>query len=218
MPTRHGVSVQTHSFFARAPVVPVIVVEDVALAVPLARALVEGGLPLLEVTLRTPAALAAIKAMREAVPEAVIGAGSILSSADLESALGAGAQFIVTPGASPALLAALARAPVPCLPGIATASEAIAARDHGFRVVKFFPAEAMGGIKTLSAWQGPLGDIFFCPTGGIDLQRAPSYLALKNVLCVGGSWMVPAPALQARDFAHITSLARDAAGLAKPAG
>ena len=210
-------SVQTHSFFARAPVVPVLVVDDAAHAVPLARTLVDNGLPLLEVTLRTPGALTAITAMRKAVPEAIIGAGSVLSSAHLESALGAGAQFIVTPGASPALLSALARAPVPCLPGIATASEAIAARDHGFRVVKFFPAEAMGGIKTLSAWQGPLGDISFCPTGGIDLSRASAYLALKNVLCVGGSWMVPAPALAAGDFARIGSLASDAAALARPA-
>ena len=210
-------SVQTPSFFARAPVVPVLVVDDAAHAVPLARTLVDNGLPLLEVTLRTPSALTAITAMRKAVPEAIIGAGSVLSSAHLESALGAGAQFIVTPGASPALLSALARAPVPCLPGIATASEAITARDHGFRVVKFFPAEAMGGIKTLSAWQGPLGDISFCPTGGIDLSRASAYLALKNVLCVGGSWMVPAPALAAGDFARIGSLASDAAALARPA-
>lgn len=204
---------KTRDIFSSGAVVPVVAIEDAGLASELAMALSGSGLPVIEVTLRTEAALTALTAMRQAVPQAVIGAGSVRTGQQIEAALAAGAQFIVSPGATPQLLAALARVPVPCLPGVATASEAMAAREFGFSALKFFPAEAMGGIKTLQAWQGPLGDLVFCPTGGIDAAKAPSYLALPNVLCVGGSWMIPAQALATGDFARIAALSREAAQL-----
>ena len=206
------------SMFRAVPVVPVVVIEDAHKAGALAAALGGAGLAVIEVTLRTPAALAAISAMRQAAPAAVIGAGSVLSPEQLEMALAAGAQFVVSPGSTPRLLQAFSRCPVPCLPGIATASEAMAARESGFRAVKFFPAEAMGGVKTLAGWQGPLADMVFCPTGGIDAAKAPSYLALRNVLCVGGSWMVPQEAVASGDFARIERLAGEAASLGKARG
>lgn len=201
------------ALFRSVPVVPVVVVEDLRRAAFLAQTLVSSGLTVIEVTLRTPFALEAIKLMREAVPKAQIGAGSVLSADQLDAALNAGAQFVVSPGATARLLAALARSPVPCLPGVATASEALSAREAGFRAMKFFPAEAMGGVTTLKAWQGPLADLAFCPTGGIDAAKAPSYLALANVMCVGGSWMVPGPALAKGDFDEIGRLAEAAVGL-----
>ena len=203
------------AYFSRSTVVPVVVIEQAGAAVELARTLVAAGLPLIEITLRTPAALEAIALIRKNVPQAEVGAGSVLSAKQLDEALAAGARFIVSPGATNRLLTAFARAPVPCLPGVATASEALAAREAGFTVVKFFPAEAMGGVATLKAWQGPLAGLRFCPTGGIDMARAPHYLALPNVICVGGSWMVPHDAIARGDFAAISTLARAAAGLSR---
>jgi 2-dehydro-3-deoxyphosphogluconate aldolase / (4S)-4-hydroxy-2-oxoglutarate aldolase len=198
---------------ARAPVIPVLTIERAADAVPLARALVAGGLPVLEVTLRTHAALAAIALIAEQVREAVVGVGTVTEPDDIAPALRAGAQFLVTPGTPPALAAALARAPVPALPGCATVSEAMALAAHGFAVLKFFPAEASGGIAWLKAVTAPLPDLRFCPTGGIDGRNAAAYLALPNVVAVGGSWVAPKDAIAAGDFSRIAALARAAAGL-----
>lgn len=203
----------TRRLFSSVPVVPVVVVEDVATAGPLARALVDAGLPLIEVTLRTPAALDAIRAMVAEAPEAMVGVGSVLDPAQLDAALAAGARFAVSPGATPRLLEAFDAASVPCLPGVATPGEAMAARELGFRTLKFFPAEAAGGVATLKAWSGPLADLAFCPTGGIDVQRAATYLGLPNVVCVGGSWITPPDLLRTGDFARIGQLARGALAL-----
>ena len=196
-----------------APVIPVLTVRDAADGVAQARALVAGGLPAIEVTLRTPGALAAIAAIRRDVPGAVVGAGTVVDLASFKAALDAGAAFIVSPGTPPRLAAALAASPVPVLPGCATASEAMALIEHGFRALKFFPAEAAGGVAYLSSLGGPLADLRFCPTGGITLEKARSYLALGNVVCVGGSWMLPRAALAAGDYATVETLAREAAAL-----
>ncbi|MCC6306389.1 MAG: bifunctional 4-hydroxy-2-oxoglutarate aldolase/2-dehydro-3-deoxy-phosphogluconate aldolase [Rhodobacteraceae bacterium] len=194
----------------RAPVIPVLTVEDPGLAAPLARALVAGGLPVLEVTLRTPAALPAIAAMA-AVEGAVVGAGTLLAPADVAQAVAAGARFGVSPGATGALLEAVRAAGLPFLPGAATASEVMALLAQGYRTQKFFPAEVAGGIAALGALGPPLPQVAFCPTGGITAALAPAYLGLANVLCVGGSWVAPAAALRARDWGRITALAREAA-------
>jgi 2-dehydro-3-deoxyphosphogluconate aldolase/(4S)-4-hydroxy-2-oxoglutarate aldolase len=196
-----------------APVIPVLTVTDVEDGVAQAAALVAGGLLAIEVTLRTPAALDAIAAIVKRVPGAHVGAGTIVEPAQIEQAVAAGATFLVSPGASPRLAEAAAAAPVPFLPGVATASEAIALREKGFRALKLFPAEAAGGVRLLSSFAAPLPDLVFCPTGGIDLAKAPSYLALPNVICVGGSWMLPKAALEARDYARVETLSREAAGL-----
>jgi 2-dehydro-3-deoxyphosphogluconate aldolase/(4S)-4-hydroxy-2-oxoglutarate aldolase len=196
-----------------APVIPVLTVRDVEDGVAQARALVAGGLPAIEVTLRTPAALDAIAAIAKQVPGAHVGAGTIVEARQIGEAVAAGATFLVSPGASPRLAEAAASAPIPFLPGVATPSEAIALRDLGFRALKLFPAEAVGGAKLLASLSAPLPDLVFCPTGGIDLARAPSYLALPNVICVGGSWMLPKAALEAGDYGKIEELARAAAGL-----
>jgi 2-dehydro-3-deoxyphosphogluconate aldolase/(4S)-4-hydroxy-2-oxoglutarate aldolase len=198
---------------ARAPVIPVLTIERLADAVPLARALVAGGLPVLEVTLRTHAAPEAIAAIAAEVADAVVGAGTITKSDDIAAALKAGAKYLVSPGTPPALADALAEAPVPALPGCATASEAMALTAHGFTVLKFFPAEASGGIAWLKAVAAPLPDLRFCPTGGIDARNAAAYLALPNVDAVGGSWVVPKDAIAAGDYTRITTLAREAAEL-----
>jgi 2-dehydro-3-deoxyphosphogluconate aldolase/(4S)-4-hydroxy-2-oxoglutarate aldolase len=196
-----------------APVIPVLTVRDVEDGVAQARALVAGGLPAIEVTLRTPAALDAIAAIAKQVPGAYVGAGTIVEARQIGEAVAAGAMFLVSPGASPRLAEAAASAPIPFLPGVATPSEAIALRDLGFRALKLFPAEAVGGAKLLAAFAAPLPDLVFCPTGGIDLAKAPSYLALPNVICVGGSWMLPKAELDARDYARVEMLSREAAGL-----
>jgi 2-dehydro-3-deoxyphosphogluconate aldolase/(4S)-4-hydroxy-2-oxoglutarate aldolase len=198
----------------RAPVIPVLTVADVADAVPLARALVAGGLPVLEVTLRTAAALDAIAVIAREVPEAIVGVGTVAEPADVTRAIDAGAKFLVTPGTPPALAEALARAAVPAIPGCATVSEAMALMGHGFRVLKFFPAEACGGVKWLQAVAAPLPEARFCPTGGIDMKNAGTYLAQPNVVAVGGSWVAPKDALASGDFDRVTALAHDAAGLA----
>jgi 2-dehydro-3-deoxyphosphogluconate aldolase/(4S)-4-hydroxy-2-oxoglutarate aldolase len=197
-----------------APVMPVVVLENADDAVPLARALVAGGLPAIEVTLRTPAALAAIRAIAEEVPEAVVGAGTVVTPKNATDAVAAGARFLVSPGATPALLDAMEACGAPFLPGVSTASEAMALLEREVNEMKFFPAEASGGAAALKALAGPLPQARFCPTGGITLATAATYLALANVGCVGGSWMVPGEALAAGDWQRITSLAADAAALA----
>ncbi|MBV8680874.1 MAG: bifunctional 4-hydroxy-2-oxoglutarate aldolase/2-dehydro-3-deoxy-phosphogluconate aldolase [Aquitalea sp.] len=199
----------------QGPVVPVIVVNDAAVAVDLAHALVNGGIRVLEVTLRTKAALAAMRRMRDEVPGAIVGAGTLRNRAQLEAALDAGAQFGVSPGLTPELAAAARNAKLTLLPGVATASEAMRAQDEGFDILKLFPAEAVGGIKLLKSLAGPLPDLRFCPTGGIDLAKAKDYLALQNVLAVGGSWLTPEDAIANRDWARITELAKQASTLAQ---
>lgn len=198
----------------QGPVMPVIVVNDAAVAVDLARALVAGGIRTLEITLRTKAALAAMRRIRDEVPDAIVGAGTVRTRAHLEAALDAGAQFGISPGLTPELAAAARASGVPFIPGVATPSEAMHAQDEGFNILKLFPAEAVGGIKLLKALAGPLPELRFCPTGGIDIHSAPNYLALPNVLCVGGSWLTPDDAIAAQDWARITALAREASALA----
>ena len=196
-----------------APVIPVLTVRDAEDGVAQARALVAGGLFAIEVTLRTAGGLAAIKAIRDSVPNAVVGAGTVLTPEQIAQACDAGARFLVSPGASPRLAQAAASAPVPFLPGVATATEAMALMELGFMALKLFPAEAAGGVKLLASLAGPLPDLRFCPTGGIDLAKAPAYLALPNVLCVGGSWMLPKAAIAAGDYAAVEKLSREAAAL-----
>jgi 2-dehydro-3-deoxyphosphogluconate aldolase/(4S)-4-hydroxy-2-oxoglutarate aldolase len=195
---------------ARAPVVPVIVVDSVEQAVPLARALVAGGLTVLEVTLRTQVALQAVAAIRAEVPGAVCGVGTVLRAEQLEAAAKVGAAFAVSPGATPRLLDAAAGSPVPLLPGAATASESMALLERGVTYQKFFPAEPSGGSAYLSSLISPLPQVKFCPTGGITAATAPAYLKLANVACVGGSWMLPKAALAAGDWTSIGKLAREA--------
>jgi 2-dehydro-3-deoxyphosphogluconate aldolase/(4S)-4-hydroxy-2-oxoglutarate aldolase len=201
------------SLLAKMPVIPVLTIDTLEQAVPLAQALCDGGLPAIEITLRTPVALAAIHAIASKVPEAIVGAGTIRSEADINAAVASGAKFLVTPGTTAAVAAALARARIPSLPGCATVSEALALAALGFRVLKFFPAEASGGVAWLKSVSGPLPDLTFCPTGGIDATNAATYLAQPNVFAIGGSWVAPRDALAAGDFARIGALARNAAGL-----
>lgn len=195
-----------------APVVPVLVVDDAGKANDLARALVTGGLPALEVTLRTPAALDAIREMAK-VPGGVVGAGTLLTPADVQAAVDAGAKFGVSPGATERLLDAAEEAGLPMLPGAATATEAMCLLERGYTVQKFFPAEASGGAPALKSLASPLPQISFCPTGGVSLDNAPRYLALPNTLCVGGSWVAPADAVKQGDWSRIEELAREAAAL-----
>ncbi|RZB16478.1 bifunctional 4-hydroxy-2-oxoglutarate aldolase/2-dehydro-3-deoxy-phosphogluconate aldolase [Streptomyces sp. F001] len=203
----------TVSVLDLAPVVPVVVVRDAADAVPLARALVAGGLPAIEVTLRTPAAPDAIRAIAGAVPDAVVGAGTVITPAQVTESVAAGARFLVSPGWTDVLLEAMTASGVPFLPGVSTTSEVVALLERGVREMKFFPAQAAGGTAYLKSLAGPLPQARFCPTGGIGLASAPEYLALPNVGCVGGSWMVPEDAVAARDWGRIEELAREAAGL-----
>ncbi|WP_406860621.1 bifunctional 4-hydroxy-2-oxoglutarate aldolase/2-dehydro-3-deoxy-phosphogluconate aldolase [Streptomyces sp. HUAS MG47] len=196
-----------------APVLPVVVIEDVADAAPLARALVAGGLPAIEVTLRTPAALDAIRAIADEVPEAVVGAGTVVTAANVSNADAAGARFLVSPGWTEGLLDAMRTSGLPFLPGVSTTSEVVALLEHGVPEMKFFPAEAAGGVPYLRSLHGPLPQARFCPTGGVGRASAPSYLALPNVGCVGGTWMLPPDALAAKDWPRVESLAREAAAL-----
>ncbi|MFJ4357024.1 bifunctional 4-hydroxy-2-oxoglutarate aldolase/2-dehydro-3-deoxy-phosphogluconate aldolase [Streptomyces massasporeus] len=196
-----------------APVVPVVVIEDAGDAVPLARALVAGGLPAIEVTLRTPAALEAIREIAREVPGAVVGAGTVIRPAQVAQAVAAGSRFLVSPGWTDVLLDAMRASGVPFLPGVSTASEVVALLERGVREMKFFPAQAAGGTAYLKSLSGPLPQARFCPTGGIGPSSAPGYLALPNVGCVGGSWMLPQDALAARDWGRVEELARAAAGL-----
>ncbi|MCW8121470.1 MULTISPECIES: bifunctional 4-hydroxy-2-oxoglutarate aldolase/2-dehydro-3-deoxy-phosphogluconate aldolase [Streptomyces violaceoruber group] len=196
-----------------APVVPVVVVDDLADAVPLARALVAGGLPAIEVTLRTPVALDAIRAIAGEVPDAVVGAGTVVTAEQVGEVVAAGAQFLVSPGWTDTLVEAMRGSGVPFLPGVSTASEVVALLERGVREMKFFPAEAAGGTAYLKALAAPLPQARFCPTGGITPASAPEYLALPNVGCVGGSWMLPKGAIAGRDWARVEALAREAAAL-----
>ncbi len=196
-----------------APVIPVIVLHDVRHAVPMARALVAGGIRMLEVTLRTPQALECMRAIAAEVPDAVVGAGTVRTSADAAAAARAGARFAVSPGFTPAVGRACRDAGLPLLPGVATGSEIMTAQEEGFSELKFFPAVQAGGTAMLKAWQGPFGDVAFCPTGGIQPGNAAEFLALKNVACVGGSWLVPADALEQGDWSRITRLAHEASAL-----
>lgn len=191
-----------------APVIPVIVLNDIAYAVPMARALLAGGVRMLEVTLRTPQALACIEAIAREVPEAVVGAGTVRSRADAQAAARAGAQFAVSPGYTSAVGQACREAGLALLPGVATGSEIMMAQEDGFTELKFFPAMQAGGPALLKAWSGPFFDVRFCPTGGVTLQNAPDLLALPNVVCVGGSWLVPTDAMAKGDWALITELAK----------
>ncbi|MCG2582920.1 bifunctional 4-hydroxy-2-oxoglutarate aldolase/2-dehydro-3-deoxy-phosphogluconate aldolase [Massilia sp. TS11] len=195
-----------------ARVMPVIAIDDPATAVPLAEALVAGGIRVLEVTLRTQHGLAAIRAM-SAVPGAIIGVGTLTRPEEFAAARDAGAVFGVSPGLTPSLVAAAKSSGLPLLPGVMTPSEVMAAREAGFQQLKLFPAMQAGGVGMLNAIGGPLPDVSFCPTGGISLETAPAFLALKNVACVGGSWLTPRDAIQAGDWARITELAKAAAAL-----
>jgi 2-dehydro-3-deoxyphosphogluconate aldolase/(4S)-4-hydroxy-2-oxoglutarate aldolase len=199
--------------FAGVRVIPVLTIDDARHAVALARALVSGGLPVLEVTLRTGAALDAVRAIAREVPRAVLGVGTVSAVADIRPAIDAGARYLVSPGTPLALAEALERASVPAVPGCATVSEAMALAARGFRLLKFFPAEACGGVAWLEAVAAPLPELRFCPTGGIHGGNAAAYLACRNVVAVGGSWVVPRDAIAAGDFTRIERLAREAAGL-----
>ena len=201
------------TLLSAAPVVPVIIHDDVATARPLAEALVAGGLTNLEVTLRTPNALKVIAEMAK-VPGAVVGSGTVRKKDDMKASLDAGCRFMVSPGAPVALLEAAGDISIPLLPGIASPTEAMAASLMGYTYLKFFPAEAMGGAPVLKSFASPLADLSFCPTGGIDLEKARGYLDLPNVICVGGSWVVPAKRIAAGDFDAIEALAAEAAALA----
>lgn len=195
---------------SQTPVIPVLTIERVADAVPLARALVAGGLPVIEVTLRTKAAIEAVKAIAAQVPDCVVGVGTVTRTADIAMAIAAGAKYLVSPGTPPDLAAALADASVPVLPGCATVSEAMALAARGFKVLKFFPAEASGGVAWLKSVAAPLPELKFCPTGGIDAKNIAAYLGCPNVLAAGGSWVAPKGAIASGDFARITQLAREA--------
>ncbi|MFL0693150.1 MAG: 2-dehydro-3-deoxy-phosphogluconate aldolase [Agrobacterium tumefaciens] len=195
------------------PVVPVLIVEDAKTAVPLARALVAGGLKAIEITLRTDAALEAVRLVAQEVEGAVVGAGTILNAAHYAAAVDAGSQFIVSPGTTQELLDVARKSDIPLLPGAATASEVMALREEGYKVLKFFPAEQAGGAAYLKALSSPLAGTLFCPTGGISLMNAMDYLSLPNVVCVGGSWVAPKELVSAGDWAGITKLASEASAL-----
>jgi 2-dehydro-3-deoxyphosphogluconate aldolase/(4S)-4-hydroxy-2-oxoglutarate aldolase len=196
-----------------APVIPVIVLNDVAHAVPMARALLAGGIRMLEITLRTPQALACMEAIANEVEGAVVGAGTVRSAADAAAAVKAGARFAVSPGYTPAVGQACKDLGLPLLPGVATGSEIMMAQEGGYTELKFFPAMQAGGPAMLKAWSGPFFDVKFCPTGGVTQQNANDLLSLPNVACVGGSWLVPADALAQGDWARIEKLAREASQL-----
>jgi 2-dehydro-3-deoxyphosphogluconate aldolase/(4S)-4-hydroxy-2-oxoglutarate aldolase len=196
-----------------AAVIPVIVLQDPAHAVPLARALVAGGIRMLEITLRTPVALACIEAIAKEVPEAVVGAGTVRSAADAQAAAMAGARFAVSPGYTHAVGKACHELGIALLPGVATGSEIMLAQEDGYTALKFFPAVPAGGAPMLKAWHGPFNDVKFCPTGGITAGNAREFLALPNVACVGGSWLTPADALASQDWTRVTRLAGEAAAL-----
>lgn len=196
-----------------APVIPVIVLQDREHAVPLARALVAGGIRMLEITLRTPVALACIEAIARDVPEAVVGAGTVRSAADAQAAVLAGARFVVSPGYTRGVGKACHDLGIALLPGVATGSEIMMAQEDGYTDLKFFPAMQAGGAGMLKAWHGPFNDVKFCPTGGITAANAHEFLALPNVACVGGSWLTPADALNAGDWSRVTRLAKEAAAL-----
>lgn len=198
------------------PVIPVIVLQDVRHAVPLAQALLAGGVRVLEVTMRTPQALDAVRAIRTQVPEAIVGVGTVTRVTDLEAAIAAGAQFGVSPGTSPGLLGAIVQSGLPFLPGTMTPSDVLSVREAGFRAMKLFPAQQAGGIGMLKALGSVFNDVTFCPTGGIDAASAPDFLKLPNVGCVGGSWLAPPSLVAAGKWDEIEALARAATALHPP--
>lgn len=201
------------AILARAPVVPVVTIEAARDAVPMARALAAGGIGAIEVTLRTPAGIDAIRAIADGVPDVVVGAGTVLDARQLEAATAAGARFLVSPGVAPALLEAAERSALPWLPGVATAGEALALMERGYRQFKFFPAVACGGVAWLAAVRAPVAQARFCPTGGVTQANAPEFLALPNVVCVGGSWVAPRALIAAQAWGDIERLAHAAAAL-----
>ncbi|MBD3584349.1 bifunctional 4-hydroxy-2-oxoglutarate aldolase/2-dehydro-3-deoxy-phosphogluconate aldolase [Salinimonas sp. HHU 13199] len=196
--------------FASGPVVPVLVIKDADKAVPLARALMAGGIKVLEVTLRTPAALDVIKRIAQEVPDALIGAGTVTNAQQLKEVIDAGAKFAISPGMTADLLKAGQACSIPLIPGISSTSDLMKGKDAGYTHMKFFPAEASGGVKAIKSISGPFPDVTFCPTGGISLDNYKDYLALKNVACVGGSWVAPDDAIEAGDWDRITELAKAA--------
>jgi 2-dehydro-3-deoxyphosphogluconate aldolase/(4S)-4-hydroxy-2-oxoglutarate aldolase len=207
--------VNAHELMDLCPVVPVVVIPEPEQAVPLARALVAGGVSVIEVTLRTPSALESIRRIAAEVPEAHVGAGTVVTAAQAAEAAAAGASFLISPGSTPALREAMAATGLPYLPGVATASEAMTLLEHGITAMKFFPAESAGGVAHLKSLYGPLPQLRFCPTGGITPQTAASYLALPNVACVGGSWLTPVSLVTAGDWATVTGLAKETAALGR---
>ena len=208
-------TVSIQEVMTTSPVMPVMVINQLELAVPLARALVDGGLKVLEITLRTPVALEAIRRIKAEVPDAIVGAGTIINTQTLKQALDAGAEFIVSPGVTESLLDAALTSGVPILPGVVTPSEVMRLLEKGITAMKFFPAEAAGGIPMLKSIGAPLPQVSFCPTGGVNPKNAPDYLALSNVACVGGSWMAPADLVDAGNWAEITRRAAEATSLKK---
>jgi 2-dehydro-3-deoxyphosphogluconate aldolase/(4S)-4-hydroxy-2-oxoglutarate aldolase len=198
------------------PVLPVVVIDDADCAVPLAETLLSAGLAAIEITLRTPAALPAIRAISSKVPNMLLSAGTVLTADDLRATRDAGATFAISPGATPALLAAARDQAMPLIPGVATASDVMQAMEYGYGFCKYFPAAIAGGVEGLKALGGPFTQMKFCPTGGVSLTNAPEYLKLKNVVCVGGSWLTPASTLKARDWPQIAKLAQEAARLRTP--
>jgi 2-dehydro-3-deoxyphosphogluconate aldolase / (4S)-4-hydroxy-2-oxoglutarate aldolase len=196
-----------------SPVMPVVVIENAEHAEPLARVLLAGGIRTIEVTLRTPAALDAIKAIAKNAPEMIVGAGTVLNEDDLNAAIDAGARYALSPGGTPKLMKTARNAPIPFIPGVATSSEIMRGLDLGYTHFKFFPAEQLGGVAAVKAQHGPLPQVKFCPTGSITPEKAPAYLALPNVLCVGGSWIAPADKIKAQDWASIEAAAKQAAAL-----
>ncbi|MDF0535900.1 bifunctional 4-hydroxy-2-oxoglutarate aldolase/2-dehydro-3-deoxy-phosphogluconate aldolase [Shewanella yunxiaonensis] len=208
--TQNNWTLQPSAIFALSPIIPVMVINKIEHAVPLAKALVAGGIRVLEVTLRTPCALDAISKIVAEVPEAVVGAGTILNETMLQQAEAAGAQFAITPGATEALLKAGKAGSIPLIPGVASISEIMEGLSQDYHYFKFFPAEASGGVKALKAFAGPLNDVHFCPTGGITPESYRQYLALPNVDCIGGSWIAPVEAMESGDWAHITALCQEA--------
>jgi 2-dehydro-3-deoxyphosphogluconate aldolase / (4S)-4-hydroxy-2-oxoglutarate aldolase len=207
---------QVDAIFARVPVIPVITIERLEDALPMCRALVDNGLPVLEVTLRTACALDAIKLLVRELPQACVGAGTVLGARDLEAVAQAGAAFAISPGATDTLYSAAKACAIPLIPGIATVGELMRGLEHGWQRFKIFPAEASGGVAALKGFSAPLPMARFCPTGGIDAAKATAYLNLPNVACVGGSWMLPAAAIKAADWAQIGELAHAAAQLSRP--
>ncbi|CRK57376.1 4-Hydroxy-2-oxoglutarate aldolase @ 2-dehydro-3-deoxyphosphogluconate aldolase [Alloactinosynnema sp. L-07] len=193
-----------------SPVIPVVVIDDVETAVPLAEALLAGGIRTIEVTLRSPAALGAVGRIAARVPDMVVGVGTVVTAEQVTASVRAGAGYLISPGSTPTVLDAMADSGLPYLPGVSTASEVMAAAERGLTELKFFPAEAAGGVRYLSALAGPFPHVRFCPTGGITQETAPKYLALSNVGCVGGSWLTPADAVAQGDWARITQLAKEA--------
>ena len=201
--------------FAAGPVVPVLVINDVEKAVPLAKALMEGGIKVLEVTLRTPAAIDVIKRIAQEVPDSLIGAGTVTNAQQLKAVVEAGAKFSISPGMTADLLKAGMDSEIPLIPGISSTSDLMKGKDAGYTHMKFFPAEASGGVKAIKSISGPFPDVTFCPTGGIGPNNYNDYLALNNVKCVGGSWLAPDDAIESGDWARITQLAKEAVAGAK---